>query len=402
MVGVHSHSRRRRVRSGLLAAVVSSVTMLGVGLVTAPAADAGTAARTATAPVARPAPAPGAASASITGAAATTSPAPTGPTAPNPSPFPPSTPTNVTATAVRTGSVTLTWTASTPGCCPVTGYDITYYMAFDDVVFSASVGNVTTTTISNYIGPGRQYQFRVSAKDGFGHRSNSSEPVTVVTPVTDTGPDTTPPSAPQNLTMGDVTESTATLSWSPSTDDVGVRGYNVYRFDGWFTSVVIATVTTTTHTIALPSSTPPLRNLYYVRARDAVGNLSIASNTVTPPTVPTPPTPPTPPPSTCRVTYQNQSEWQGGFVAAVTVQNTGAAPIDGWVLTFSFRGDQQVTSAWNATVSQSDTTATARNVDWNRALAANGSATFGIQGRWGVSNAPPTGFALNGVPCVTA
>ncbi|WP_232290162.1 cellulose binding domain-containing protein [Micromonospora sp. ATCC 39149] len=381
------------MRPGLLAAVVSSIAVLGVGLIAVPAADAGTATLTGTAPVVYPAPVPGGASVPIMGPAGAT-PTPTAaPTTPGTSPFPPGAPTNLTASQVRTGSITLTWTAATPGCCAITGYDITYYMAFDDVVFSASVGNVTTTTITNYIGAGKQYLFQIAAKDGLGHRSNSSDTLTVVTPVTDTGPDTTPPSAPQNLSIGDVTASTATLSWSPSTDDVGVRGYNVYRFDGWFTSIVIATVTATTYTMPLPSSTPQLRYLYYVRARDAVGNVSIASNTVTTPTAPTPP------PSTCRVTYQNQSEWQEGFVAVVTIQNTGTAPIDGWMLTFSFRGDQQITSAWNATVSQSGATVTARNVDYNRVLAANGSATFGIQGRWSASNAPPTSFVLNGTPC---
>ncbi|WP_328341952.1 cellulose binding domain-containing protein [Micromonospora sp. NBC_00421] len=403
MAGMRSSSLRRRVRPGLLAAVVSSIAMLGVGLIAVPAAGAGTA--TPAGPVAgshpEVAPMPAGAADSLPGAAttppSTPTPAPTTPpSTPDTSPFPPSAPTNVTASQVRAGSVTLTWTAATPGCCAIAGYDITYYMAFDDVVVAASVGNVTTTTISNYLRAGRQYSFRVSARDVVGHRSASSDTVTVVTPVTDTGPDTTPPSAPQNLTLGDVTDSTATLSWSPSTDDVGVSGYNVYRFDGWYTSVLVATVPATTYTVALALSTP-LRNLFYVRARDAVGNVSIASNTVTAPTTPTPPT--TPPPSTCRVTYQNQSEWQGGFVTAVTVQNTATAPVDGWTLTFSFRGDQQITSAWNATTSQSDATVTARNVDWNRVLAANGSASFGIQGRWTASNAPPASFVLNGIPC---
>ncbi|MDG4801377.1 cellulose binding domain-containing protein [Micromonospora sp. WMMD980] len=314
---------------------------------------------------------------------------------PNTSPFPPSAPTDLTAVEVRTGSVTLGWTAARPGCCAVVGYDITYYQAFDDVIYSAAVGNVTGTTITNYLQPGRQYSFRVTARDSLGHRSASTDTLTVVTPVTDTGPDTTPPSAPRNLTVGGVTASTATLSWSPSTDDVGVLGYQVYRFDGWFTSTLVATVPGTTYTVALPPPTP-LRNLYYVRARDAAGNVSIASDTVTLPTTSTP-TPP--PPSTCRVTYRNQSEWQGGFVATVTVRNTGTAPIDGWTVTFAFPGDQQVTSGWNAVLAQTGAGVTARDVDWNRVLAPDGSATFGVQGRWNADDAPPTGFSLNGAVC---
>ncbi|MGV9370442.1 cellulose binding domain-containing protein [Micromonospora tulbaghiae] len=389
MAAVCSSSLFRRLRPGLPAAAVLATAVLATALTAAPSAGAGTA-------YPQVAPAPGGAAAFAAEPTGTAPPPPTStPSTPSTTPFPPSAPTNLTATRVRSTSVTLTWTAATRGCCPVVGYDITYYQAFDDVVYGVSLGDVTTATITTYIQPGRQYSFRVSARDGDGRRSPSTDALTVVTPVTDTGPDTTPPSAPQNLTVGDVTASTATLSWSPSTDDTGVLGYDVYRFDGWYTSTRVATVPGTTYTAALPPETP-LRTLYYVRARDAAGNVSIASNTVT---LPTTTTPPPPPPSTCRVTYRNQSEWPGGFVATVTVQNTGTAPIDGWILTFGFPGDQQVTTAWNATVGQTGAAVTARNADWNRVIAPNGSTTFGFQGRWSASDAPPTGFSLNGAPC---
>ncbi|MCZ7424780.1 cellulose binding domain-containing protein [Micromonospora sp. WMMA1949] len=390
MAAVSSSSLFRRLRPGLPAAVVLSAAVLVTALSAAPSAGAGTAYPAA-------APAPGGAAVPLADPTGTVTPTstPRTPDPPSTTPFPPSAPTNLAATQVRTTSVTLTWTAATRGCCPVVGYDITYYQAFSDVIYSVSLGDVTTVTITNYIQPGQQYSFRVSARDGDGRRSPATDELKVVTPVTDTGPDTTPPSAPQNLTVSEVPGSAATLSWAPSTDNVGVLGYNIYRFDGWFTSTLVATVPGTTYTGPLPPSTP-LRTLYYVRARDAAGNVSIASNTVAAPTTSTPPPPP---PSTCRVTYRNQSEWPGGFVAAVTVQNTGTAPVDGWIVTFGFPGDQQVTNAWNATVGQTGATVTARNVDWNRVIAPDGSATFGFQGRWGASDAPPTAFSLNGAPC---
>ncbi|MFI6069223.1 cellulose binding domain-containing protein [Micromonospora sp. NPDC051227] len=393
MTGVPSSTLFRRLRPGLLAAVVLSTAVLGTALSAAPAADAGT---VTTAAYPKVAPAPGAAVVSAAEPAGTAPPTPTTPSStPSTSPVPPSAPTNLTASEVRSTSITFTWTAATSGCCAITGYDIVYYQEFGDIGLSATAGAVTTTTITAHVGPGMQFSFRMIARDSLGQRSNWSDMLTVVTPVTDTGPDTTPPSAPRSLTVGEVTPSTATLSWSPSTDDVGVFGYNVYQFDGWFTSRLIATVPGTTYTTSLPTSTP-LRNLYYVRARDAVGNVSIASNTVELPTMSTP-TPP--PPSTCRVTYRNQSEWPGGFVATATVHNAGAAPVDGWVVTFNFPGDQQVTSGWNATIDQTGATVTARNVDWNRVLAPNSSVTFGVEGRWSASAAPPAAFSLNGVPC---
>src|SRR5207237_924960 len=55
---------------------------------------------------------------------------------------------------------------------------------------------------------------------------------------------------------------------------------------------------------------------------------------------------------TCHVTYARTSEWAGGFVANVTINNTGTTTINGWTVTFTFPGDQKATNAWNATVTQ--------------------------------------------------
>jgi cellulose 1,4-beta-cellobiosidase len=323
---------------------------------------------------------------------------PTSPTPPNPSPFPPTVPGDLRVTAVTSTSITLAWTASAPGCCAVAGYDITYTQAFNDVIATQAVGNVTTYTFT-YIRPATQYNFRVSARDDAGHRSNASNSVTVVTPVTDSGPDTTPPSAPAGLTLTGVTAAGAVLTWTGSTDDVGVTGYNVYRFDGLYISTLLATVTGTSYTAQLgPSSF----NLFYVRARDAVGNVSIASNIVTGYSTPTPTASPSPPPPACRVTYATSSQWTGGFVADLEVTNMTQAPVSGWTLTFTFGGDQRIASAWNAKFRQTGTAVTLTNVNWNRVIPAGGSASVGILGRWTTSNAAPTAFALNGAPCTVS
>ncbi len=103
--------------------------------------------------------------------------------------------------------------------------------------------------------------------------------------------------------------------------------------------------------------------------------------------------------SACRVTYSRQSEWAGGFVASVTVANTGGAAINGWTLGFNYPGDQKVTSGWSATLSQSGKAVTAKNLDYNRTIAPGSSVNFGIQGTWGSSDASPTAFTLNGAAC---
>ncbi|MFC7547830.1 cellulose binding domain-containing protein [Plantactinospora sp. GCM10030261] len=101
----------------------------------------------------------------------------------------------------------------------------------------------------------------------------------------------------------------------------------------------------------------------------------------------------------CRVDYQVSSQWGGGFGANVTVTNLGD-PVNGWTLTWSYTAGQQVTSAWNATVTQSGAQVTARNAAWNGTLGTGASTSFGFNAGWNdASNPPPASFALNGTTC---
>ncbi|MDG6106987.1 cellulose binding domain-containing protein [Dactylosporangium aurantiacum] len=335
-------------------------------------------------------------------AAAPAAPAPSGSGTPNTSPFPPTAPANLRVTAVTSTSVTLSWTASTPGCCQVTGYDVTYMQAFYDVGRVANLGNVTTATITADIRPGTQYSFLVTAHDDLGHRSVGSNVVVVVTPVVDTGPDTVPPGAPGNLRADPTNGPTTTLTWSPGTDNVAVTGYDVYRFDGVFISTLLATVTGTSYTATV--ATP--RDQFYVRARDAAGNVSIASNTVTvtggtsgPSSPAASPSSSAPPVLSCRARFTYTSVWATGFVADVTITNTGTTPITDWVITFSFGGDQRVSQAWNATFSQSGAAVTLTRADWNRIIPPGGSVTVGLYGSRTSPPTPPPTVYVNGVPC---
>ncbi|WP_232376422.1 glycoside hydrolase family 9 protein [Amycolatopsis aidingensis] len=109
--------------------------------------------------------------------------------------------------------------------------------------------------------------------------------------------------------------------------------------------------------------------------------------------------PPPQPESSCTVSYRVGNEWPGGFVAEVEVTNTGEEPVQGWSLTWDYPGDQRVGNAWNARVSQSGSTVTARSESWNGTLAPGASVTFGLQGTFGSANPAPGEFALNGNTC---
>ncbi|MBY8871322.1 cellulase family glycosylhydrolase [Micromonospora sp. PLK6-60] len=124
---------------------------------------------------------------------------------------------------------------------------------------------------------------------------------------------------------------------------------------------------------------------------DAIMSAVGGTTPTTPPTT-TPPTSTTPPPSngrSCAASYAVTGQWQGGFQAEVRVTAGGSA-ISGWTVTWTFANGQQVTQAWNATVTTSGSTVTARNVDYNGSISAGGSATFGFVGSSSGANGVPS------------
>ncbi|MEV6494602.1 cellulose binding domain-containing protein, partial [Actinoplanes sp. NPDC051633] len=107
---------------------------------------------------------------------------------------------------------------------------------------------------------------------------------------------------------------------------------------------------------------------------------------------------PGPQPASCRVKYAADS-WSDGFVANVTVTNTGGTPINGWTLGFTLPSGQTVTNSWNATLSGTSGALTARNISWNAAIPAGGSVSFGFQGTHRGGFTAPSAFTLNNGSC---
>ncbi|MEU7838624.1 carbohydrate-binding protein [Nonomuraea sp. NPDC049129] len=98
---------------------------------------------------------------------------------------------------------------------------------------------------------------------------------TLTVPAGPTGPpDTEQPSVPGNLHSTAKTSSSVSLAWDASTDNTGVTGYDVYNG-----STLATTVTGTTATVS--GLTAATAYTFTVKARDAAGNTSDASNAVT-------------------------------------------------------------------------------------------------------------------------
>ncbi|THA99220.1 Secreted glycosyl hydrolase [Streptomyces sp. LRa12] len=175
----------------------------------------------------------------------------------------PTTPANLAFTEPATGQIRLTWNESSDDTA-VTGYDV---YANGDLLTSVA-GDVTTYTDTRPAGTTVTYHVR--AKDAAGNQSGDSNSVTRRA---DTG-DTQAPTAPSNLALTEPVPGQVKLTWTASTDDRGVTGYDVYA-DNKLRKSVAGNVTTYTDT------QPASANVtYFVRAKDAAGNESGDSNSV--------------------------------------------------------------------------------------------------------------------------
>ena len=130
-------------------------------------------------------------------------------------------------------------------------------------------------------------------------------------------------------------------------------------------------------------------------------NTPAPTNTPGPPTATHTPTPTIDPNAYCLVDYTITNQWNNGFQADVTIANNSASDINGWALTWTFNGDEQFGSGWNANFSVSGQSVTASNPagHWNGTIGASSTVAFGFQGTHSGNVQIPTNFAVNGIAC---
>ncbi|WP_234363746.1 glycosyl hydrolase family 18 protein [Streptomyces sp. WAC04657] len=95
-------------------------------------------------------------------------------------------------------------------------------------------------------------------------------------------------------------------------------------------------------------------------------------------------------------TYTKTQDWGSGFGANWTIKNTGTTTLTSWTVEWDYPAGTKVTSAWDATVTNSANHWTAKNLGWNGTLAPGASISFGFNGSGGGA---PTGCKINGAPC---
>lgn len=169
---------------------------------------------------------------------------------------PPTPPAPLQAVAASDVAVDLRWNASTDQV-GVVGYEVRR----GDKVLAAAIP--ATAFGESGLHPVTRYCYEVRALDAAGNRSSPAAACA-------TTPDLTPPTKPARAGAVAVSSSQIFVAWDPSTDDVGVSGYEVLR-DG----ALVATVTGTRMRIrGLP---PNQAACYTVRAVDLAGNRSRAA-----------------------------------------------------------------------------------------------------------------------------
>lgn len=182
---------------------------------------------------------------------------------------PPTVPANLTATAASSSQINLSWTASTDAS-GVAGYRVFRNGG------STPIATVAATSYQDTgLNAGTTYSYRVAAIDASGNQSGLSNSASATTASAVSSADTQAPSVPSSLVASPVSQSQILLKWNPSTDNVAVAGYRVFRNGG---TTPVATVTATSYQdndLAAATSYS-----YTVAAFDAAGNASAQSGSV--------------------------------------------------------------------------------------------------------------------------
>jgi fibronectin type 3 domain-containing protein len=228
---------------------------------------------------------------------------------------PPATPSNVSGVSGNPNGAAISWAGSTDNVGTAG-----YYVFRDGT-------NVATTANTSYQDTGltgsTTYTYVIKAFDLAGNLSSPSLPISVTTK------DITPPSAPTNVVATAVSCKQINLTWSPSTDDVGISSYRV--FEGTSAnalSQVGVTYPSPTTFTAYPLN-PGTKYYFAVEAVDKSGNVSPMSATVSAITLALP-SPPTNLRATAVSSKQTNLTWTAGpsgmpIVAYRVFRGTSAA-----------------------------------------------------------------------------
>ncbi len=177
--------------------------------------------------------------------------------------------TSVSALAVSNSSVQLYWNDNPNPANNETGFEI--YRSINSGS-GYTLAGITGSDILSFLDQGlsanKKYYYIIRAIN-----NNAASAVSTEVNAT-TLADIIPPTAPGNLVVTGTTRSSVSLSWQASTDDVGVAKYEIY-VNGVRSYVTTNLFFTVNNLTALSTYS------FFVKALDATGNTSPASNQLT-------------------------------------------------------------------------------------------------------------------------
>ena len=176
----------------------------------------------------------------------------------------PTAPGGVAVSSITDNSAVVSWTASTDNV-GVAGYNI--YLN-DNKINALPVTELQFQLTG--LAAETEYQVRIEAVDGAGNTSSSGS-ISFATEALQTS-DNEAPTVPSGVAVSGITESTAVVSWTESTDNVGVAGYNIYLNDNKVNALPITELK-----FQLTGLTAETEYQVKVEALDEAGNSSISN-----------------------------------------------------------------------------------------------------------------------------
>jgi chitodextrinase len=261
---------------------------------------------------------------------------------PQPDTEAPTVPTGLTAQEVSSSQINLSWTASTDNV-GVTNYRIYQGEA-----------QIATSNTTSYQDKGltvdTSYTYTVSSADAAGNESAKSSQVSATTQPTPPV-DTLAPTVPAGLTAQAISSSQINLTWSASTDNIGVTGYKIYR-NGVLLTTYNLQLTTYSDTGLIPNTT----YTYTISSFDAANNESAKSSQAQATTLNSPPPAQELIIDNTDAAFTNTGTWwssgypnfYGTNALAVDINRTQSTAQATWTPNLTRAGDYQVYAWWTA------------------------------------------------------
>lgn len=181
----------------------------------------------------------------------------------------PDAPSNLLATTLSKTSIRLDWNQSLTPNYNETGFEIYQATAAGGPYTLVAITQADAASYTvNDLQAKTTYYYKLRSVNNTGASSATTEANAT------TDADQSAPTAPANLTITGSTASSIAVSWTASSDDVGVEQYQIY------VNGTLAYLTTTTSFIVNNLQSGTVYNIY-VRAKDGSNNLSVPSNQVT-------------------------------------------------------------------------------------------------------------------------